>query len=339
MTTRLTALAAGLACATLVALSAARAEETTLLFATTNAPNVHVNVRVMHPWAARINEQGKGIVRFDVRDGPTIANFTNYYSRVMDDVVQVTWGLQGLVAGKWNRSLVVALPFLFNSSEEASVAYWRLIKSGIVDSEYEDIVPLFACAFPPVGVHTAKPLKSLDSLAGLKFGVGSKVLSDVVTKLGGTPISLPLTDFYEGLQRGTIDGILGQWTQFEPFKLYEVTTYHVDTELGGAAGVAFMSKKRYNALSPEARKVIDDNSGEAQSRKFGAFWDAVNQEGRSLVQSKGEKHTIVKLTQEQAASWRERTTPVVADWVKGTPDGDKVLAAYRELLAAVQAGK
>jgi len=334
-----TTLAAGLACAVLGSLGAARAEETTLLFATTNPPTIHVNARIMHPWAAAINEQGKGIIHLDVRDGPTIANFTNYYSRVMADVVQVTWGIQGLVAGKWNRSLVVALPFLYDSSEQASVAYWRLIKSGAVDSEYDDIVPLFACAFPPAGVHTAKPLKSLDSLAGLKFGVSSKVLSDVITKLGGTPISLPLTDYYEGVQRGTIDGVLGQWTQFEPFKLYEVTTYHVDTQFGGSAGVAFMSKARYNALSPEARKVIDDNSGEAQSRKFGAFWDAVNQEGRVLVQSKGERHTIVKLTAEQEAAWRAKTEPVVADWVKSTPDGEKVLAKYHELLAAVQAGK
>jgi TRAP-type transport system periplasmic protein len=83
----------GLAAIGMLAATPAVAQETTLVFATTNAPNAHLNARVMHPWAERINQQGKGVVRIDVRDGPTMANHLNYYQRVMDDVVQIAWGL------------------------------------------------------------------------------------------------------------------------------------------------------------------------------------------------------------------------------------------------------
>src|SRR5690348_17277639 len=79
----------------------AKAQETTLLFATSNAPQAHLVVRVLHPWAERINAQGKGVVRIDVRDGPTIANHLNYYQRVLDDVIQIGWGLPAYVAGKF----------------------------------------------------------------------------------------------------------------------------------------------------------------------------------------------------------------------------------------------
>jgi hypothetical protein len=89
------------AAALLGCLSAAAAEETTLIFATTNPPTAHLNARVLHPWAARINEAGKGVVKLDVRDGPQLVNSRNHYSRVVDDVVQVSWGSPNNVAGKF----------------------------------------------------------------------------------------------------------------------------------------------------------------------------------------------------------------------------------------------
>jgi TRAP-type transport system periplasmic protein len=193
--------------------------------------------------------------------------------------------------------------------------------------------------FAPAQIHLSKPLSTPNTLAGLKIAAGSREASNVVARLGGTPISIPLPEYYEALQRGTIDGADIAWTAFEAFKLYEVTSYHIDTTLNGGAGLLFMSRKRYEALSPEARRIIDNNSGEKLSGEFGAFWDSEEDKGRRLVESKGEKQRIVDLTPQQTADWRQRTAAVVDDWVKTTPDGAKVLAEYKKLLADVRAGR
>jgi len=324
--------------AAITLMRASNAQETTLIFATTNQPTAHLNVRVHHPWAKRINEQGQGVIRIDVRDGPTLANHVNFYSRVVDDVAQISWGVHGFVAGKFPLSEVGSLPFEVVKSEQGSVAFWRLWKSGLLGREYNDVVPLYVVAFPQTGIHTAKPMKAPDSLAGLKIIAGQKITSEVVTRLGGTPISLPITDIYEGIQRGTADGVIQQWTAFQPFKLAEVTTYHVDTTLSGATAMVFMAKKRYDALPAAGRKVIDDNSGEAQSRQFGVFWDSVQDEGRQMVKALGGKHTIVTFTPEQEKVVREKIAPITAEWAKDTPGGDKALSTFRELLAKVKAG-
>ena len=109
----------------------ARAQEApTLLFGTTNPPQIPVNGQIMHPWAKRINEQGKDILKIDVRDGPTLANFSNYYDRVISDTVQISWGIQSYIAGKFVGSLAPGLPFTSDKAEDASVAYWRMIKWG-----------------------------------------------------------------------------------------------------------------------------------------------------------------------------------------------------------------
>ena len=47
--------------------------------------------------------------------------------------------------------------------------------------------------------------------------------------------------------------------------------------------------------------------------------------------------SVTKLTPEQYALWKKRIEPVINAWVKQTPDGAKVLAAYREELKKLHA--
>lgn len=77
---------AGLA-ATLAAPTSAR--EATPRFGTNNGPKAHINAQVLHPWAKRINEQGKGLLKIDVRDGPVFTNSRNYFERAKSNVSQI----------------------------------------------------------------------------------------------------------------------------------------------------------------------------------------------------------------------------------------------------------
>jgi TRAP-type C4-dicarboxylate transport system substrate-binding protein len=317
--------------------SAARAEETTLIFATDGPTGTHVAVRVFHPWAEHINEVGKGVLHLDVRDGMSIVNPTNFYTRVLDDVVQIAWGGFANLPGTFQLAAFAALPFQAQNSVDASAAFWRLYKSGLLDAEFKDVVPLMTTVYPQAAVHLAKPPKSIDTLAGLRLKVASKPAAEFVALLGGSPSSLPLPDLYTGLQRGTVDGTVISWTAFQPYKLAEVTSYHYTTELGASVGMVFISKKRYDALSPAARKILDENSGEAMSRTLGAAWDDVADEARERAQA-DPKQEVVAPTAAATAQWQKIVAPVTADWVKDTPGGDKVLTAFHNFLNEVRAG-
>jgi TRAP-type C4-dicarboxylate transport system substrate-binding protein len=161
------------------------------------------------------------------------------------------------------------------------------------------------------------------------------VPSKIVAALGGAPISLNITEIYEGIQRGTVNGTIIQWTAFQPFKLAEVTKYHIDTGFGGAAAMVFMAKKRYQSLPDAVRKIIDANSEEKDTREFGQFWDRVQREGRETVRAAG-GHMIVTPTPAVEAKWRERLQPLTEEWAKTVPDGARLLARYRAILKEVQ---
>src|SRR6185437_5597940 len=134
---------------------AAAADETRLLFATL-APAEYTSVtQVFMPWAERINAAGKGVLQIDVRNGMSLASNANVYDRVDADVIQIAVGIPGLVGGKFPLTEVVGLPFVADDAENGPVAYWRLYKTGLLDTEYKDIVPLALSMYQPQGVHLA----------------------------------------------------------------------------------------------------------------------------------------------------------------------------------------
>lgn len=314
----------------------AAGREVTLNFATVDTPTTHVFIHVFKPWAEKVNAKGKGVIQVRLRPGPTMASATNVYSRVIHNVAQVGWVLQSLVGGKFPLSEVAALPFISTDATSASDAFWMLYKSGLLASEYDESRPLATIVWPQQSLHTQVPVRSLADLKGLKIRVSSKIASDMATRLGATPISMPLYSVYEALQRHTIDGLFTQWTAFQPFKLWEVTSYHVDAMLGSAPGMIFMAKKKYNALPVAARKVIDETSDASLSHSFGQFWDEQQALGRTKTMGmKG--HTIRELTEAERAEWDRRVEPVTAAWLKRTPGGDKVLAEYKADLAKAKA--
>ena len=272
---------------TLVA-TTAMADEVKLTFATLAPPDSRVAQMAFHPWADRINAAGKGIVQLDTRDGFAIANLDNVYSRVMDDVVQVGWALQGAIGGKFIRSAIAGLPFVSEDCESSSVAFWRLYQSGALGPEYAEIVPLMLVVFPQSGIHLVHPVASLADLHGLKLIALGKVQADAVTTLGGAPLSIGITDMYTALQRGTADGAVASWTTFDPFRLGDVTRYHLETRLGTSTGMIFMAKKKFDALPSAAQKVLRDNSGEAASRAFGAYLDGDAARVRDNVKAGGQ---------------------------------------------------
>jgi TRAP-type C4-dicarboxylate transport system substrate-binding protein len=311
----------------------ALAQEVKLTFVTLAPPNSKVAAAIFHPWAARINEQGKGVIQLDVRDGFTLANLENSYSRVLDDVVQVGWSLQNALGGRFKKSAIAGLPFVAENCEDGSVAFWRLYKSGALDSEYENIVPLTLVTFPQSGIHFSQPRQSVDDFQGLKLISLGKLQSDIIAKLGGVALSLPATDMYQAIQRGTADGAVASWTTFDPYRLGEVTKYHIEAKFGTSTGMIFMSKAKFNSLPPAAQKILMANAGEEPSRAFGAFLDKEIVRIRDEAAKTGQ---IVSPTAAQEAAWRKKVEPVNAEWTKMVPEGDAILAKYVDFLGQVK---
>lgn len=310
---------------------AALAQET-LVFAAGTPPQGPIHDTLVE-WVAAINAEGAGVVEIDFREGFTMANPQNFYDRVKDGVVDITWGTLTAVGGRFPLSSVVELPWLTDDAETASVAFWRMTETGMMDAEFHDIVPLMTLVFPQSGIHLRAPIDTLDSLDGQRVIAGTQTNAAVVTALGGVPQSIGLAESYEAIQRGTVDGRLLPWSAFPPFRLAEITNYHIEAPIGTVVGAIFISREVWDGLSDEARAVIAAQSGEAFSRSTGLRVDAMHNGIRAGI-ANSPAHTIVGLSPAQMAAWQDRVAPITDAWVDQVPGGAAFLAAYRDAIEA-----
>ena len=314
----------------------ARAEEITLTFATGAAPGQSPHPQISIPWANGVNAKGAGLVKVNVIEGFSVVGPPNYYPRLLNDVVQIAYGLQGSVGGVFPLTDVARIPYLVENAELGAVAFWRLYKTGLLDSDYKDVHPLSLSMFPQGVLHLAKPPKSIDNLAGLKLVANSKMTSDIILKLGATPITILIQETYQALQRRTVDGTVTGYPAIIAYKFHEVTSYHLDAQLGGGATMVVMAKKKWDTLPEAVQKVIDGESGEALSRRYGAANDNEWKKGRAIAQAM-EGQVIVTPTPVEHEMFRRKMASIADDWAKENPGGPAVLAKFRELLAQAKA--
>jgi len=315
---------------------AAAAESVNMIFDIIGPTRSAAMINALEPWAAKVNDQANGMIHLDVREGVTLATFENIYDRVLDDAIQIGWGMQNAVAGKFPLSEVPAVPFLVKSAQAGSVAFWRLYKTGLLNEEYDQIVPLATGMLGAGGLHLSTPLKSFDDLGGLKLIVAGQMQSKTIAALGGAPVSIPLTDEYAAVQRKTVDGAIIGWGGVRAFKLQQVAPYHVDISVGTSISMVFMARKKFESLPAAVQKILVDTSGETLSRQYGVAVDAEAASIRDAVMAEQGQETVT-VPPAALAKWRTKTEPVVAAWADGRKNGKEVLEKYRSLYAQAEA--
>lgn len=307
----------------------------TLIFAAATPPQGPL-MEVFTDWVDSINADGAGVIEIDMREGFTMANPSNFYDRVKDGVVEISWGNLTGIGNRFPLSSVVELPYLTDDAETASVAYWRLLEEGLLDEEFHDIVPLFALVYPQSGLHLSAPLGSLDDLEGRRVIAGTQTNAAVVSALGGVPLSISLADTYEAIQRGTADGRMLPWTAFPAFRMAEITEFHIEAPVGTLLGMVFVNRDVWDGLSEEAREVIMGQSGEARTRATGALFDRVDEGIRAGIMAT-EGHNVTSLSDEQAAAWQARLAEISTEWAAGIPGGTAILDRYTALMDDIAA--
>src|SRR3546814_16014079 len=88
--------------------------------------------------------------------------------------------------GRFTRTKIVELPFIGNSSEAISVAYWRVHEQYLAAAnEHEGIKLLGLFVHGPGAIHNSERENTkISDLEGLKFRVPGGVVSDIANKLG-----------------------------------------------------------------------------------------------------------------------------------------------------------
>jgi len=335
---RIAIVVACLAAAAAAAAAPALADPVQVKFAYPSAPNNALFKQGAHAWVDDVNKAADGAIEIKIFSGGVIADNSNMYDRITGGVTDIGLAVFGPVSSVFPKTNVGTLPFEAKNHREDALALWRLYEKGVIADEFAKVHPLGLIVFPGLVIHSKKPIHSLADMKGLKISVEGRVLSTMMPRLGAAPISLQPGDLYPSLQRGLVDAVPQGWPSVPTFHLDEVTNFHLEVPLGFNTGYVFMNRASYAKLPPAGRAAIDKFSGLPYVERLIAADDTMEAIGRNATKAMAGQ-TIAQLDPAEEERWKEAVAPVTDEWVKATPDGAHVLAAFRVELAAIRAGK
>jgi TRAP-type C4-dicarboxylate transport system substrate-binding protein len=205
--------------------------------------------------------------------------------------------------------------------------------------EFRSVKLLAAHTHGPGLFHTKVPVTGLESLRGMKIRGGSRIINNMLTKLGATPVGMPVPAVTEALSKGVLDGTTIPWEVAPALKVQELvknhTTFAGDRALYVTTFVVAMNKTSYHKLPADLKKIIDDNSGVEFSAMIARTQDVGDNVGRDLAIKAGNKITALELAEVQR--WKRTASTVESDWIKDMQakniDGARLVSEAKALIS------
>jgi tripartite ATP-independent transporter DctP family solute receptor len=225
------------------------------------------------------------------------------------------------------ETIVPCLPFVFRSKEHMRATLDGPVGDAILAAmEAQGMVGLAFYDSGARSVYTArKPVKTLAGLKGMKIRVQqSDLFVAMVEALGANPTPMPYGEVYTGLKTGIVDAAENNFPSYESSRHFEAAKYYVMTEHSMAPEVLVFSKKIWDALPEEDRKLIRKASKDSVPvmRKL---WDEREAKSQAVAEKAGSQ--IVQL--ENKKEFIEAMAPVYAKFAN-TPK-------LQELVQKIQA--
>ena len=276
---------------------------------------------MMIPWMANVKKATGG--RVDVKLlAKGLGHPKSYFDIVKKGMADAGYTCNAYSPGRFLLSEGVELPFLGNSAEANSIAYWRTYKKYFEKAdEYKGVKLLGLMTHGPGQIHNSKKVaQSVADLKGLKFRVPGGIAAKVAASLGIVGIQKPASQAYELLSRGVADGVVLPLESIKSFKITKVVPYTtlVPDGLYNVSFYLVMNKDTFNGFSPADQKAVMAVSGEAFAKLAGRAWDAADRVGLAAIKANG--NSVETASPAFIAEIKEATKHLEADWIKKAND-------------------
>lgn len=159
-------------------------------------------------------------------------------------------------------------------------------------------------------------LQRPEDVAGLKFRIqASDVIAAEFHALGANPQKMALSEAYQALQTGVVDGQENTWSNMYSQKIFEVQKTIAVTNHSVIDYMVVTNAKWWNGLPTDVRHVLTKAMAEATEYGNGLA-NEFNERDRKLIAASG-RVRIQTLSKDDVAAWRKAMAPV---WKKFTPD-------------------
>lgn len=216
-----------------------------------------------------VNERGKGVVKINVRGGPEVIPNPQLGTAQQSGLIDMIHTPAGLYLELVPEGEVLSASTL-PPAEARKNGAWDLI-----DSIYQKKgnAKLLAHMNASAGFHiwtVNEPKLTEDGMLDFKTITirASPLYKQLFDNLGATMIIQPAPEVYTSLERGVINANAYPVLGYASFGWDKFTKYRVDPSYFRMDVLISMNKDSFEALSPEAQKIVTEVAAEYEQKSF-----------------------------------------------------------------------
>jgi len=300
-------------------------------------PPVHPISKLAEEWIKEVEKRTNGRVKVSYFPGNTLAPPGQAYDAVVKGIADMAQNLLAYSPGRLPLSEVLQQPLGYASGYQGTKLaneYYKKFKP----KEFDDVKVMYLHGVAPGTFHTKKEIKSFDDIKGLRIKANAEN-AEIVKVLGGAPVTMPITETYDALQKGLAEGILLPNEALKGWRFAEVVKSSLDSNAVSylTSMYVIMNKNKWNQISKEDQATIE-KINEEWIEKQGNLWNKLDKEGKEYAIQKGVK--FVKVSKDEEAKVAAKMRPILDEYVKAMKSknlpGDQALKFCLDYIKAHQ---
>lgn len=169
-----------------------------------------------------------------------------------------------------------SVPFVVASYADAQ-RLWKLQRPGIEKHFAErGIKLLYAVPWPPQGLHSVKPIRTLADFKGTQMRTYNLTTQRIAEMLGAKPVDVTMVDVGKALAEGRMDNMITSALTGVENKVWGQIKYYYEINAWFPKNAVFVNSKAFDALKPETRNLVVKAAADAENRGWSASQTLAN---------------------------------------------------------------
>jgi TRAP-type transport system periplasmic protein len=267
-------------------------------------------------FAELVEQKSGGKLKTKVFPGGTLGGEQQVASAMQGGTVEVSMMAPAQLVGMIKEFVVLDFPFAFANEREADY-----VLDGPVGKKLLENMPakgLIGLAYMEQGYrsisNSKRPINKLEDIQGLKLRtIQNPLYIDMLNALGANAVPMAFTELYTALETKTVDGQENPCATLEASKFYEVQKFMSATKHIYNPQLLLVSKKFWDTLSAEEKKIFQDSANEARDYQRKVARE-MNQKSCDFLVKNGMQ--LNEVAPQEIARMRDKVKPVLDKYAK-----------------------
>lgn len=294
-------------------------------------------------WADAVEEESGGAIEIEVHTSGALLSGTDIMPGVADGRADL-----GLLFSNYHPEQLtlfnaVATPFVANSAMATASTFTQLYEESPEMQEQFDnagVEPLTFILNGAASTGTREALETVDELDGQRIRVPGTV-GEMLSLVGADAVFLELTELYEGVSRGVVDGWSGMdFSSAVSLDVGDITPYVTDLGIGQYASAAIIvNPDAFEGLSSEQQEVLETVSARYPEALADVMTENETNACDQLIEAGG---SVSRLSDAEIEAFRAATEDAINDKLREASMAagltaeahDAFIERYRELMTS-----